>query len=179
MATTSTSTTGSQKHGAPAERGVCTFWLGRQHFGLDVAFVSEVVIVGEVTTVPRSPAAVRGIFNLRGTAVPLVDLREVLDHESGPPTSQATTTTALVIRHDDLLVAFPIDRMESVVLSGQGRFTSSANREHAAVCGFLELDGAFGNGDDPIREQGRTVTLLEPSVLLSKLAAVRFVAPDA
>jgi purine-binding chemotaxis protein CheW len=135
---------------------ICTFWLGDQHFGLDVSVVSEVVTVSDVTDVPSSPPAVRGLFNLRGTAVPLVDLREVLDLGASLP---STATTALVLRHEDLLVGFPIDRMEAVVLDGT--VTQPGTRDHAAVRGFLELERA-------------TVTLLESSVLLARLEAVRF-----
>ena len=150
-------------------RGLCTFWLGEQHFGLDVAIVSEVVIVPDVTAVPSSPKSVRGLFNLRGTAVPLIDLQAVLVLEGAPGASDAAQK-ALVLRHEDLVAAFPIDRVDSVVLAGQGTFTESTDREHAAVAGFLELDAAG---------TAKTVTVLEPSVLLGRLQAVRFVAPAA
>jgi hypothetical protein len=59
--------------------------------------------------------------------------------------------------------------MEAVVLAGEGTFTESATRDHPAVRGFLELEHG----------QHRTVTLLESSVLLERLSAARFIAPDA
>jgi purine-binding chemotaxis protein CheW len=134
-----------------------------------VAIVNEVVVVHDVTVVPKSPPAVRGLFNLRGTAVPLVELRDVLGLGAASSHGPDETTTALVLRHDDLLVGFPIDRMEAVVLAGQGTFTESAGTEHPAVHGFLELGGF----------DSRTVTLLESSALLVRLEAVRFVAEGA
>lgn len=158
-------TSATSKQSTVPVRGICTFWLGDQHFGLDVAVVSEVVTVDDVTDVPSSPAAVRGLFNLRGTAVPLLDLRDVLDLGTSSPILRAKT--ALVLRHEDLLVGFPIDRMEAVVLTGQGTITEPQARDHAAVRGFLELaDGEL---------EHRTVTLLESSVLLARLEAVRFI----
>jgi purine-binding chemotaxis protein CheW len=166
MATSSTTSKSSSSRTSQA--GVCTFWLGDQHLGLDVGVVSEVVLVDDVTDVPTSPPSVRGLFNLRGTAVPLVDLRDVLTLGSSEQVLRSAAgraQTALVLRHEDLLVGFPIDRMEAVVLAGQGTITESATRDHPAVRGFLE----FAEGEH------RTVTLLESSVLLARLEAVRFI----
>jgi chemotaxis signal transduction protein len=168
------------KHGSPF-RGVCTFWLGEQHFGLDVAIVSEVVIVPDVTAVPSSPRAVRGLFNLRGTAVPLVDLHAVLDL-ADTRDDRRSLKTVLVVKSDELLVGFPIDRVDSVVLAGRGTFTESSGREDPAVAGFLELADTQTEAESPSEAttgSARTVTVLASQVLLTRLEAARFVAPDA
>jgi purine-binding chemotaxis protein CheW len=145
-------------------RGLCTFWLGGRHFGLDVALAAEVVTVDRIAPVPMAPASVRGLFNLRGTPVALMDLGMVLglDDEARRDTR---AVTALVVRDGDLLVGFVIDRMEAVVAETLGAFTEAGTDDHAAVRGFLEMGGA----------SGRVVTVLEPAVLLERLEAVRFV----
>jgi purine-binding chemotaxis protein CheW len=145
-------------------RGLCTFWLGERHFGLDVALAAEVVTVDRVAPVPMAPPSVRGLFNLRGTPVALLELGMVLGLED-VARHDARAVTALVVRDGDLLVAFVIDRMEAVVSESRGTFTEAGTDDHAAVRGFLELDGAAG----------RVVTVLEPAVLLERLEAVRFV----
>ena len=53
------------------QRNVCAFWLRQRCFALDVALVGEVVSVDVLIRVPLSRPSVRGIFNLRGTPVPL------------------------------------------------------------------------------------------------------------
>jgi len=140
----------------------CTFVLGHRQFGLDVSLAAEVVTATDVVTVPRSPAAVRGIFNLRGTPIALLDLRSVLALEESGQVSFAGSAVALVVRTEELLVGLEIDRMESVIPAGRGRFSEPETRDHPAVRGFLELDD-------------QVVTVLEPAVLLERLEAMRFV----
>ncbi len=61
---------------APPERPaqVLTFWLGAEVFGMDIRTVREIIQCGPMTTVPLMPAFVRGVINLRGAVVPVVDL---------------------------------------------------------------------------------------------------------
>jgi purine-binding chemotaxis protein CheW len=52
-----------------------TFRVGGEEFGLDVFAVHEILRHQEVTPVPRAPAFVEGVLDVRGTLVPVVDLR--------------------------------------------------------------------------------------------------------
>ena len=52
-----------------------TFRLGEELFALDVAHVREVLDLTPVTKLPLAPAHLRGVVNVRGTAIPVVDLR--------------------------------------------------------------------------------------------------------
>jgi chemotaxis signal transduction protein len=54
---------------------VVTFFLGTELFGFPVDAVQEVIRVGQIVRVPHAPYTVRGIHNLRGRVVPVVDLR--------------------------------------------------------------------------------------------------------
>lgn len=56
------------------ERQYCVFRAGRERFCLSVLEVEEVVDWPTLTRIPLSPAFLMGIFNLRGTIVPLVDI---------------------------------------------------------------------------------------------------------
>ncbi len=145
----------SSSHG-----GVCTFFLGEKQYGLDVSLVGEVVSITDVAPIPMSPTSVRGIFSLRGTPVALLDFGDVLALEGG---RIREAKTALVVRRDDLLVGFVIDRMEAVVPDGRGVFTDASAEDHAAVRGFLELDDARG-----------VVTVIDPRTLLERIEATRF-----
>lgn len=60
-----------------AERGAAqflTFLLGEEVFGMDIRSVREIIQVGHTTPVPLMPAFVRGVINLRGAVVPVIDL---------------------------------------------------------------------------------------------------------
>src|ERR1700722_10613998 len=98
---------------AARERGLCTFWLSDRQFGLDVGLVGEIVTVENALPVPLAPAAVRGVFNLRGTPIALLDIGQVLGLDLGK--EDELRKTALVVRNEGVVVAFLIDRMETVV----------------------------------------------------------------
>lgn len=57
------------------QREFLTFKLGREEFGLEILKVQEIRSYGAVTRIPNSPDFVKGVINLRGTIVPIVDLR--------------------------------------------------------------------------------------------------------
>ena len=52
-----------------------SFVLGREEYGLEILKVQEIIGLMEVTRVPRTPSYVRGVINLRGRVIPVVDLR--------------------------------------------------------------------------------------------------------
>lgn len=58
---------------APAAQFL-TFVLGEEVFALDIRSVREIIQVGPMTTVPLMPTFVRGVINLRGAVVPVIDL---------------------------------------------------------------------------------------------------------
>lgn len=52
-----------------------TFQLGNEEFAINVLKVREIMGVQEITAVPQTPAFVKGVINLRGKVIPVVDLR--------------------------------------------------------------------------------------------------------
>lgn len=52
-----------------------TFTLGEEVYALDVGKVREILEVTKITKVPHTPEFMRGVFNLRGSVVPVIDMR--------------------------------------------------------------------------------------------------------
>lgn len=52
-----------------------TFNLGKEVYGIEILKVQEIIGMMQVTRVPRTPAFVRGVVNLRGKVIPVIDLR--------------------------------------------------------------------------------------------------------
>jgi purine-binding chemotaxis protein CheW len=52
-----------------------TFQVGPEEYGLDISAISEVVRPLKITTLPKMPAFIEGVINLRGMIIPVVDLR--------------------------------------------------------------------------------------------------------
>ncbi|MGE4265338.1 MAG: chemotaxis protein CheW [Desulfovibrio sp.] len=70
-----------------------TFTLGKEVFALDIASVREVLELTAITKIPRTPEFMRGVINLRGHAVPVMDLRL----KFGMPKAEATVDTCIII----------------------------------------------------------------------------------
>jgi purine-binding chemotaxis protein CheW len=71
-----------------------TFKLGDELFAIDVARVREVLDLSEITRVPTAPPYMRGVVNVRGSAIPVVDLRLKFGL---PPTPDTVDTRIVVI----------------------------------------------------------------------------------
>ncbi|MGO8856069.1 MAG: chemotaxis protein CheW [Steroidobacteraceae bacterium] len=68
----------SQTAGVPfgeAPRQVLTFFLGAENYGVDILRVQEIRGWSPVTRIPKAPLHVLGVLNLRGSVVPIIDLR--------------------------------------------------------------------------------------------------------
>jgi purine-binding chemotaxis protein CheW len=53
-----------------------TFNLGKEEYGVNIGSVQEIIRASDITPVPGAPAHVRGVINLRGKIIPVVDLRK-------------------------------------------------------------------------------------------------------
>ncbi|MCC7499631.1 MAG: purine-binding chemotaxis protein CheW [Bryobacterales bacterium] len=69
------------------------FQLGREEFGIQVLKVREIMGVQDITAVPQTPAHVKGVINLRGKVIPVVDLRL----KFGLPELEYTERTCIIV----------------------------------------------------------------------------------
>src|SRR5581483_10893141 len=74
-------------------RQVLTFVLGAQTYGVDILRVQEIRGFSAVTKLPQAPAHVLGVLNLRGSIVPIVDLRVRFDLER----AEFTPVTVIIV----------------------------------------------------------------------------------
>jgi purine-binding chemotaxis protein CheW len=70
-----------------------SFHLNGEEFGIQVHKVREIMGVQEITAVPQTPAHVKGVINLRGKVIPVVDLRL----KFGMPAAEYTHRTCIVV----------------------------------------------------------------------------------
>ncbi|HET9314402.1 MAG TPA: chemotaxis protein CheW, partial [Vicinamibacteria bacterium] len=77
----------------PGDTPFLTFVLADEQYGISVLRVREIIEYGAVTRVPRTPPWIRGVINLRGGVVPVVDLAVKL----GLPPCEVTARTCVVI----------------------------------------------------------------------------------
>ncbi|MHC4534372.1 MAG: chemotaxis protein CheW [Planctomycetota bacterium] len=77
-----------------------TFALGAEEYGLEILKVREIIGFMEITAVPQTPAYVKGVINLRGQVIPVIDLRT----NFGMDTAEVTEETCIIVvetRHGD------------------------------------------------------------------------------
>jgi len=70
-----------------------TFGLAGEEYGLEILKVREIIGMMDITAVPRTPEFVRGVINLRGKVIPVVDLRL----KFGMPPAEATDQTCIIV----------------------------------------------------------------------------------
>ena len=66
------------------------FWVGEEEYGLDLLRVKEVIRAREITRLPKVPSFVKGIINLRGDVIPIIDLRDKFGLESREDTARTS-----------------------------------------------------------------------------------------
>ena len=70
-----------------------TFALADEEYGLEILKVREIIGMMEITSVPRTPPYVKGVINLRGKVIPVVDLRLKV----GMPEAKRTNETCIIV----------------------------------------------------------------------------------
>ncbi|HPC96031.1 MAG TPA: chemotaxis protein CheW [Sedimentisphaerales bacterium] len=79
---------------APTKEGkYLTFALAQEEFGLEILKVREIIGYIDVTAVPQTPSYVKGVINLRGQVIPVVDLRT----KFGMETAGITPQTCIIV----------------------------------------------------------------------------------
>jgi len=102
-------------HGAAQSTQCVTFALGNDQYGVDVMTVPEIKGWSEVTYLPGQPDYVRGVLNLRGIMVPIVDLRS----RFGQGTTEATPFhIAIIVEIEGRQVGLLADRVLDIVSFG-------------------------------------------------------------
>lgn len=91
---------------------VLSFMLGREEYAIDILRIREIIRVRPITDVPRAPAFVPGILSLRGTIVPVLDLRKRLRMPAAP---FGKATRILIVSREDELFGLVIDEVRNVV----------------------------------------------------------------
>ena len=98
-------------------RQFLTFTLGKEHYAIDVSRVKEVLELTPITHVPKTPHFMKGVINLRGSVVPVIDLRLKFDM----PEAEQTVDTCIIVLEihlgeDDVIVLGAVaDSVQEVI----------------------------------------------------------------
>ena len=137
---------------APAQ--FLTFTLGEEVFAMDIRTVREIIQYGPMTTVPLMPGFVRGVINLRGAVVPVIDLQA----RFGRPPAKVGKKTCIVIFDalrdgERVELGLMVDAVSEVIEIAPGQIEPPPNFGTAVRRDFIRGMGKVAN---------RFVIILEP-----------------
>lgn len=89
-----------------------TFRLADQEYSLDIMSVREIRGWTRTTPLPRSPDYMRGVINLRGTVLPVMDLAQRLGL---PAREQSERSVIIVIKHEEEMTGLLVDAVSDIV----------------------------------------------------------------
>ncbi len=95
-----------------------TFQVGAEEYGLPIHVISEVIRPHKITALPKMPAFVEGVINLRGTIIPVVDLRrrfELPAERPEPRKMRMIITRGAVQAHGAGLLGLVVDGVKDVL----------------------------------------------------------------
>lgn len=93
-----------------------TFLLGEEGYGLEILKVQEIIGMQEITKIPRTPPYVKGVLNLRGKVIPVVDLRL----KFGMQEQEVSRKTCIIVTQvqqagSSLIVGIVVDEVSEVL----------------------------------------------------------------
>ncbi len=98
-----------------------TFALGPEEYGLEILKVREIIGYMEITAVPQTPHEVKGVINLRGQVIPVIDLRAKFGMETIEVTDESCIIVVVISRgRSDFSTGIVVDHVQEVLdIAGQ------------------------------------------------------------
>jgi purine-binding chemotaxis protein CheW len=119
-----------------------TFDIGKEAYGIEIIYVTEIIGFQPITEVPDLPGYIKGIINLRGKIIPVMDVRLRFKK---PPLEYNDRTCVIVIDIQDLSVGLIVDAVAEVMDIPEQDIVPppQLNREHQNK--FIKAIGKVGN----------------------------------
>ena len=88
-----------------------TFVLGEEIYGIEILKASEIIGLMDITTVPQTPDYMKGVINLRGKVIPVIDLRKKFSMQEGVHTQE---TCVIVVEVNGTSIGVIVDSVSEV-----------------------------------------------------------------
>jgi purine-binding chemotaxis protein CheW len=128
-----------------------TFALAEEEYGLEILKVREIISMSEITSVPKTPDYVKGVINLRGKVIPVVDLHLKFSMDEAPYTDE---TCIIVVDVNGVEMGIIVDHVSEVLNIASGDIEDAP--EFGAS---VNIDFILGMG----KAEGRVTILLDIS----------------
>ena len=100
-----------KKETSDIEGKFLTFVLGEEIYGIEILKASEIIGLMDITTVPQTPDYMKGVINLRGKVIPVIDLRKKFSMQEGVHTQE---TCVIVVEVNGSSIGLIVDSVSEV-----------------------------------------------------------------
>lgn len=97
------------------------FKLGREEYGVSILQVQEIKRITEITRVPHTPEYIKGVINLRGSVLPVLDLKKRLNLPQQVSTEDARI---IIVKVQEISVGMIVDEVSEVMTINQENIDS-------------------------------------------------------
>ncbi|MBF0541456.1 MAG: purine-binding chemotaxis protein CheW [Nitrospirae bacterium] len=140
-----------------------TFELGNEIYGLEILKVQEIIGMMNVTRVPKTATYVRGVINLRGKVIPVIDLRLKFGLEAKPDTERTCIIVVKIeVKQLEMTMGIIVDEVSEVLdiqtsqLEETPSFSSNMNTDYLLGIGkveekvimLLDIDKVLSNAEE-------------------------------
>lgn len=119
-----------------------TFYIGDAIYGIGLSRVIEIISVQDITRIPNLPLYIKGIINLRGKIVPVMDIRLRFGL---PEKSYDDLTCIIVVNMDDMTIGLIADQVHEVTAAEDTVLTELPDFNEKSSGTYLESIGKMGS----------------------------------
>lgn len=119
-----------------------TFSLGKEDYGIEIKHVTEIIGIQTITEVPDLPSYVRGIINLRGRIIPVMDVRLRFNKESREYDDR---TCIIIIDVLDFSVGLIVDQVSEVLSIPEDEIVAPPNMDKSSHNRYIKGIGKIDN----------------------------------
>lgn len=137
------------------EKQFVVFVLGNQKYAVDIIETNEVIKVTNIEKLPGTPKIVEGIIDLRGTIVPIINLKKKFEIKEGE-----LGHLAIIVSIDEITFGILIDRIEGLLEISEEKIEEVEKETFTSIIGKDYIKGIY-------KEKGETILILDIKKILT------------
>ncbi|WP_010167694.1 chemotaxis protein CheW [Candidatus Epulonipiscium viviparus] len=121
------------------------FEMDKQNFGIDIQSVQIIERMKSIMRVPKSPIAIRGVMNLRGEIIPVIDIRKLFNMDIVPSTD---ATRIIILKMEEAMVGCIVDKVKEVLDIDDDQVESTSSMQGKVDSSYIIGVGKVESGDE-------------------------------
>ncbi|MCL1861948.1 MAG: chemotaxis protein CheW [Defluviitaleaceae bacterium] len=132
----------SERHDDTIKDQYLTFAIEDEDYGVEIAFVKEIIKMQSITKVPEMPSFIEGIINLRGDLIGVLDVRKRFGKE---PKEHDEETCIIVLSYNDYTLGIIVDAVQETAIIPSDRIAPPPSAKLSYANQFVRNIGKVGD----------------------------------